>query len=119
MRKHSNKSRVKPKHNDQGKAPIASGFEFENLADGNVLIEFFGDDQETFNSQVMTRECLINLPVVAMAARIQIESGVEAMMAFLEETSGPNLYDGHSESSPGENLVSEYEGLEENLDDCE
>ena len=33
---------------------IATGFDFEPLPDGNVLIEFFGGDGKTFNVQVIT-----------------------------------------------------------------
>jgi hypothetical protein len=35
---------------------IATGFDFEPLPDGNVLIEFFGDDGNTINAQVVTAE---------------------------------------------------------------
>ena len=40
------------------KERIATGFDFEPLPDGNVLIEFYGDDGKTFNKQVITPDVL-------------------------------------------------------------
>ena len=45
--------------------PIATGFDFEPQNDGNVLIEFFGDDGVTFNKQVVTPDVIRNIPLVA------------------------------------------------------
>ena len=44
---------------------IATGFDLEPLADNNVLIEFYGDDGETFNSQVVTPDIVTYMPLVA------------------------------------------------------
>ena len=57
--------------------PIATGFDFEPLADGNVLIEFFGDDGKTFNTQVITSDVLKSLPVVAEVTQVAMTEGVE------------------------------------------
>ncbi len=39
---------------------IASGFDLEPLPDGNVLIEFFGDNGKTFNKQLVTPSVVIS-----------------------------------------------------------
>jgi hypothetical protein len=63
----------------------ATGFDFEPLPNGDVLIEFFGDDGVTLNTQVITKECLAKMPVVAHALFLAIEEGKYAAMAFLEK----------------------------------
>ena len=40
---------------------IATRFDFQPLHDGNVLIEFFGDDGKTFNKQVVTADVMKNM----------------------------------------------------------
>lgn len=62
----------------------ATGFDFEPLPSGNVLIEFFGDDGVTINSQVVTRECLARIPVVAHAFFLAVEKGPDAASDFLK-----------------------------------
>ncbi len=62
----------------------ATGFEFEPLPNGDVQMEFFGDDGVTINTQVITKECLARMPVVAQALFVAVEEGKEAAMAFLE-----------------------------------
>ena len=44
---------------------IATGFDLEPLADGNVLIEFYADDGKTFNTQIMTASVVRSMPTVA------------------------------------------------------
>ena len=44
---------------------IATGFDLEPLADGNVLIEFFDDDGITFNKQVVTAIVVRSMPLIA------------------------------------------------------
>jgi hypothetical protein len=61
----------------------ATGFDFEPLPTGDVLIQFFGDDGVVFNSQIITRECLTRIPIVAKATFIAIENGQDAALAFL------------------------------------
>jgi hypothetical protein len=63
---------------------IATGFDFEPLPTGNVLIEFFADDGTTFNTQVITWECLIRIPVVVHATILLVEKGKDAALAFLD-----------------------------------
>jgi len=66
---------------------IATGFDFEPLPNGDVLIEFFGDDGVTFNAQVITKECLARLPVVAHALALAVANGKEAALAYLNKMS--------------------------------
>jgi hypothetical protein len=75
----------------------ATGFDFEPLPNGDVLIQFFGDDGRTVNTQIMTRECLARLPVVVHAFFLAVEEGKEAAlkylnnMSFLEHRNGGTL----------------------------
>ncbi len=66
---------------------IATGFDFEPLPNGDVLIEFYGDDGVVFNSQVITRECLTRFPVVAHALILAVEEGKAAALAYLNKMS--------------------------------
>ena len=43
---------------------MATAFAFEPLLDGNVLIEFFGDDGKTINTQIVTAEVIRRMPLV-------------------------------------------------------
>lgn len=66
---------------------IATGFDLEPLPNGDVLIEFFGDDGVTFNAQVITKECLVRLPVVAHALSLAVVEGTEAALDYLNKMS--------------------------------
>jgi hypothetical protein len=46
---------------------IANDFEFKSLPDGNISIQFFGDDRKTINLVSVTRDCLTRFPIVAHA----------------------------------------------------
>jgi hypothetical protein len=70
--------------NAQPAGPVATGYDFEPLPDGNVLIEFFGHDGKTFNSQVITRDSLLSLPSVASLAIVAITEGVDAVKKVME-----------------------------------
>lgn len=65
---------------------IATGFDFEPLPNGDVLIEFFGDDGVTFNSQVITRDCLARIPIVVHAFFLAVDKGTEEALDFLNTT---------------------------------
>lgn len=68
--------------------PVATGFDFEPLPTGDVLIEFHGDDEGVkINSQIIARECFFRLPVVACALLIAAERGEEAARKFLKKMS--------------------------------
>ncbi len=62
----------------------ATGFDFEPLPNGDVLIQFFGGDGETINTQVITREALARLPVVVHAFFLAVEMGQDAAQTFLK-----------------------------------
>lgn len=57
---------------------IASGFDFEPLSDGNVLIEFIGDDGTTVNTQIVTAEVIRQIPLVAALLDVAMRLGPEA-----------------------------------------
>ena len=54
--------------------PIATGFDFEPLPSGDVLI---------INTQVITRDGLARLPVVVHAFFLAVEEGPDAALAFM------------------------------------
>jgi hypothetical protein len=67
---------------------IATGFDLEPLTDGTVLIEFYGDDGKTFNTQVVTRSVVESIPLVASLTGVALREGADAvkkMMAKLSE----------------------------------
>ena len=61
----------------------ATGFDFEPLPNGDVLMQFFGDDGVAINTQVMTRECLARLPIVVHAFFLAVEKGKDEALQFL------------------------------------
>lgn len=61
----------------------ATGFDFEPLPNGDVLMQFFGDDCVAINTQVMTRECLARLPIVVHAFFLAVEKGKDEALQFL------------------------------------
>lgn len=67
---------------------IATGFDFEQLSHGDVLMQFFGDDGEAINTQVITKECLARIPFVAHALFLAAEEGKEAAIKYLNRMSG-------------------------------
>lgn len=73
---------------------IATGFDCEPLPDGNVLIEFFGDDGKTFNTQVVTRDLIQNMPVIATLTEVAIERGPDAVRELVARLGGENYHDG-------------------------
>ena len=62
----------------------ATGFDFERLPHGDVLMQFLGDDGVVINKQVITNECLARIPVVIHAFFLAVEEGTEAAMAYLD-----------------------------------
>lgn len=63
--------------------PVATGFDFEPLPNGNVLIQFFAYDGTTINTQVISREGFARFPVVVHAFFLAVEKGKDAALAFL------------------------------------
>jgi len=62
----------------------AIGFDLEPLPNGDVLMEFFGDDGETVNTQVITRTALAQFPAVVHALFLAVEEGPDAAQTFLK-----------------------------------
>src|SRR5258707_13406876 len=62
----------------------ATGFDFEPLPTGDVLIQFFADDGVAINTQIMTREGLARLPVAVHAFFLAVEEGKDAALTFLD-----------------------------------
>jgi hypothetical protein len=58
---------------------IATGFDLEPLSDGSVLIEFYGDDGETYNTQVVTADVVESMPLVASLTGVALREGPEAV----------------------------------------
>jgi hypothetical protein len=63
----------------------ATGFDLEPLADGNVLKEFYGDDGQTCNSQVVRVEVLRTLPVIASLTEIALLEGPAAVGEIMQK----------------------------------
>ena len=63
---------------------IATGFDFEPLPNGNVLIEYYGDAGETFNTQVVTREVLEGMPAVVALTLVCVDQGPDAVKKIME-----------------------------------
>jgi hypothetical protein len=55
--------------------PITTGFDLEPLANDTVLIEFFGDDGKTFNTQIVTREVVEGMPAVIGLTLVCMDQG--------------------------------------------
>jgi hypothetical protein len=75
---------------------IATGFDLEPQGDGNVLIEFFGDDGKTFNTQIVTPSVVENMPFLASLIGIALREGPDAVkevVAKLNEHQGKELND--------------------------
>lgn len=66
---------------------IAIGFDFEPLPDGTVLIEFFGDDGQTFNTQIVTANVIRNIPLVAVLTDLALRKGPDAAKKIMEALS--------------------------------
>ena len=81
------------RHNERRvtQSRIATGFDLEPLPDGDVRIEFYGDDGQTFNSQVVPADVLRNMPLVASLTEIALREGpaaVQEIMVKLNEHQG-------------------------------
>lgn len=77
-------SRTFPAPSDALTPPVATGFDLEPLPNGDVLIEFFGDNGETFNVQVITRTALARFPAVVHAFFLAVGQGQDAALEFLD-----------------------------------
>jgi hypothetical protein len=66
---------------------IATGFNFQPLPDGNLLIEFCGDDGNTLNEQVVTAEVVKRIPFVAVMTEVALQKGPDVAKKIMEELS--------------------------------
>jgi hypothetical protein len=64
---------------------IATGFDLEPLPDGNVLIEFFGDDGKTFNQQVATAAVVSSIPLVSLLTDVALKHGPDVAKEIMEK----------------------------------
>jgi len=64
---------------------IATGFDFQPLPDGNILIEFYGDDGKTSNTQIVTPKVIHSMPLVAVLTKIALEKGPEVAKEILSK----------------------------------
>ena len=60
---------------------VATGFDFEPLPDGNVLINFFGEDGQTFNKQVVTPDVIRSMSLVGALTDVAMKKGPEVAKA--------------------------------------
>ena len=63
---------------------VATGFDFESLEDGTVLIEFFDAGGVTLNEQVVTREAVQDFPFIAALTELCLQKGPEAVARFMK-----------------------------------
>ncbi len=68
---------------------IATGITFQPLPDGNVLIEFLGEDGQTINKQVVTAEVMKRISGVAVLTDIAMKQGVEVAKEIIEKLNRP------------------------------
>jgi hypothetical protein len=64
---------------------IATGFDMEPLGNGNILIEFCGDNGVTFNKQVITREVLECMPAVIPLILVCLDQGVDEVERIMKQ----------------------------------
>lgn len=67
---------------------IATGFDFQPLDDGNVLIEFFGDDGKTFNTQVVTADVMKNMAMVSVLTDVALRKGPQVAQEIMGKLVG-------------------------------
>jgi hypothetical protein len=65
----------------------ATGFDFQPLNDGNVLIEFFGDDGKTFNTQVVTADVIRNMAIVSVLTDVALRKGPKVAQEIMGKLS--------------------------------
>lgn len=80
---------------------IATGFDCQPLPDGNVLIEFFEDDGETCNRQVVTPDVVRSMPLVATLTEVAISKGLEVAQKIMKLLSGPKVRKRRNNYRPG------------------
>jgi hypothetical protein len=64
---------------------IATAFEFQLLASGDVLVEFFGGDGKTLSIQIIAGKVFNHLPILAYIAQVAVGQGAEAAAKMMDE----------------------------------
>ncbi len=62
----------------------STGFDFQPLPDGNVLIEFHADDGKTISKQIVTPEVIRQMPLVAALLDVAVRKGPEVVREIME-----------------------------------
>ena len=65
--------------------PTATGYDFDPLPYGNVLIEFFTYDGHTINEQIVTAEIVRRMPVVAALLDVALRRGPDVASEIMEK----------------------------------
>ena len=73
----------------------ASGFDFEPLPDGFVLIEFFADDGKTINQQTVTAEVVRRMPLVAALLDVAARTGPDVVSEIVKALNQGSFHDEH------------------------
>lgn len=64
---------------------IATGVEFQPLPDGTFQIEFFDDDGESLQQQIMDLAVVKSIPTLAQATLIAASVGIIPAVTFLSQ----------------------------------
>jgi hypothetical protein len=67
---------------------VATGFEFEPLPDGTVLIEFSGNDGKTVNKQAVTPDVMCSMGLVSALTDVALKKGPEIAKTVMSILSG-------------------------------
>src|SRR5579864_2734958 len=62
---------------------IATGFDFQPLDDGNLLIEFIVDDGKAFNTQVVTPDVMNNMAMVSVLTNVALKKGPQVAQEIM------------------------------------
>src|SRR5437870_5485345 len=66
----------------------ATGFDFQPLDDGPVLIEFFGVVGKTFNKQVVTADVMKNMALVSVLTDVALRKGPQIAQEIMRKVVG-------------------------------
>jgi hypothetical protein len=58
------------------------------MSDGNVLIEFFGEDGSTLGHQVVTPKVINSMPLVAVLTQVALAKGPEVAKEIMAKLAG-------------------------------
>ncbi len=64
---------------------IATGFDLETLANGNVRVELIAADGKTVNTQVVTKEVVRSLPIAVSLTLVYMDQGPDAVKLLMRK----------------------------------